>query len=99
MLLLMPSADRDAAVGRAISQQAPGGSRLFNTNEQTGYPPAIVRSKAEEVLKENFRWGVRRTIAGYEPTHMIPKARRPEACWVQKVGLLHRFILGLFAAT
>jgi len=50
MLVLMPSADRHTAVRRAISQQALGGSRLFNTKEQTGYPPAIVRIKAEEVL-------------------------------------------------
>ena len=40
-----------------------------------------------------------RTIAGYEAIHMI---RKGQACWSAaeaKVGLLHRFILGLFAAT
>jgi hypothetical protein len=58
-----------------------------------------VRIKAEEVLKENSRWGAWRPIAGYEPIHVIRKAKRPEVCRVQKVGLLHRFILDLFAAT
>ena len=50
---------------------------------------------------QHFRsfWAAWRTIAGYEAIHMI---RKDQACWseaVAKVGLLHRFILGLFAAT
>jgi transposase, IS6 family len=50
---------------------------------------------------QHFRsfWGAWRTIAGYEAIHMI---RKRQACWSAagaKVGLLHRFILGLFAAT
>ena len=50
---------------------------------------------------QHFRsfWGAWRTIAGYEAIHMI---RKGQACWSAagaKVGLLHRFILGLFAAT
>jgi len=43
--------------------------------------------------------GAWRTIAGYEAMHMI---RKGQACWNAagaKVGLLHRFILDLFAAT
>ena len=39
-------------------------------------------------------WGAWRTIAGYEVIHMI---RKGQACG--SVGLLHHFILGLFAAT
>src|SRR6476660_6814458 len=39
-------------------------------------------------------WGAWRTIAGYEAIHMI---RKGQACC--SVGLLHHFILGLFAAT
>jgi hypothetical protein len=39
-------------------------------------------------------WGAWRTIAGYEAIHMI---RKGQACC--GVGLLHHFILGLFAAT
>ena len=50
---------------------------------------------------QHFRsfWGAWRTIAGYEAIHMI---RKGQACWSAagvKVGLMHRFILGLFAAT
>ena len=100
------------------------------TDEHAGYPPAIVRLKAEETLDENCRhrpvqylnnvleqdhraikrrvrasqhfrsfWGAWRTITGYEAIHMI---RKGQACWSAagaKIGLLHRLILGLFAAT
>jgi transposase, IS6 family len=50
---------------------------------------------------QHFRsfWAAWRTIAGYEAIHMI---RKGQACWSAagtKVGLLHRFILRLFAAT
>ena len=45
---------------------------------------------------QHFRsfWGAWRTIAGYEAIHMI---RKGQSCG--SVGLLHHFILGLFAAT
>jgi transposase, IS6 family len=45
---------------------------------------------------QHFRsfWGAWRTIAGCEAIHMI---RKGQACC--SVGLLHHFILGLFAAT
>jgi hypothetical protein len=50
---------------------------------------------------QHFRsfWAAWRTIGGYEAIHMIHKG---QACWSAagaKVGLLHHFILGLFAAT
>jgi transposase, IS6 family len=50
---------------------------------------------------QHFRsfWAAWRTIAGYEAIHII---RKGQACWSAagvKAGLLHRFILGLFAAT
>src|SRR5271165_1395268 len=50
---------------------------------------------------QHFRsfWGAWRTIAGYEAIHMI---RKGQACWSAagaKVGLMHSFILRLFAAT
>jgi hypothetical protein len=47
----------------------------------------------------SFILGAWRTIAGYEAIHMI---RKGQACWSSagaKVDLMHRFILGLFAAT
>src|SRR6266436_3227434 len=107
--------------------QAP---RVINTDEHAGYPPAIVRLKAEEALKENCRhrpvqylnnvleqdhraikrrirasqhfrsfWGAWRTIAGYEAIHMIRKGQAGCSAAGAEVGLLHHFILGLFAAT
>ena len=68
--------------------------------------PKLVR-KDHRIIKrrvnasQHFRsfCGAWRTIAGYEAIHMI---RKGQACWSAtgaKVGLLHRFILGLFAAT
>jgi transposase-like protein len=47
---------------------------------------------------QHFRsfWGAWRTIAGYEAVHMI---RKDQACWSAvgaTVGLLHRFIVGMF---
>jgi transposase, IS6 family len=47
---------------------------------------------------QHFRsfWAARRTLAGYEAIHMI---RKGQACWSAagvKVGLLHRFIVGMF---
>jgi transposase-like protein len=50
---------------------------------------------------QHFRsfWRAWRTIAGYEAIHMI---RKGQACWSGasvKVGLLHRYLLGLLAAT
>ena len=50
---------------------------------------------------QHFRsfWGAWRTIAGYEAIHMIRKVQAYGTAAGAKVGLLHRFILGLFAAT
>ena len=46
-----------------------------------------------------FFWGAWRTIAGYEAIHMIRKGQAYGSAAGAKIGLLHRFILGLFAAT
>jgi transposase-like protein len=50
---------------------------------------------------QHFRsfWGAWRTIAGYEAIHMLRKGQAYGSAAGAKVGLLHRFILGLFAAT
>jgi transposase-like protein len=50
---------------------------------------------------QHFRsfWGAWRTIAGYEAIHMIRKGQACYSAADAKVGLLHRVILGLFAAT
>src|SRR5262249_8225407 len=49
---------------------------------------------------QHFRsfWGAWRTIAGYEAIHMIRKGQAWGSAAGAKVGMLHRFILGLFAA-
>jgi transposase, IS6 family len=48
---------------------------------------------------QHFRsfWGAWRTVAGYEAIHMIRKGQAYGSAAGAKVGLLHRFILGLFA--
>ena len=52
------SAKRDAPAAERFLAKALGGEnhpapRVINTDEHAGYPPAIVRLKAEEALKEN----------------------------------------------
>jgi IS6 family transposase len=49
---------------------------------------------------QHFRsfWCAWRTIAGYEAIHMIRKGQAYGSAAGAKVGLVHRFILGLFAA-
>ena len=50
--------------------------------------------------RQHFRsfWGAWRTIAGYEAIHMIRKGQAHRNAGA-KIGLVDRFILGLFAAT
>ena len=47
---------------------------------------------------QHFRsfWGAWRTIAGYEAIHMIRKGQAYGSAVGAKVGLLHRFIVGMF---
>src|ERR1700732_518052 len=51
--------------------------------------------------RQHFRsfCGARRTLAGYEAIHMIRKGQASGSPSAPGIGLLHRFILGLFAAT
>jgi transposase-like protein len=50
---------------------------------------------------QHFRsfWGAWRTIAGYEAIHIIRKGQARQSAPGGMAILLHRFILGLFAAT
>jgi IS6 family transposase len=50
---------------------------------------------------QHFRsfWAAWRTIAGYEAIHMIRKGQACRSAAGAKFGLLHRFIVDLFAAT
>jgi hypothetical protein len=64
---------------------------------RTGSAGPIIKLAANASLQRNLNPGWR-TIAGYEAIHMI---RKFQACCIgagAEVGLLHRFILGLFAA-
>ena len=94
--------DRLPSLGqtRCCGGRAPA-PRVINTDKYAAYPPAIVQLKDEGALKEHFRsfWGAWRTIAGYEAIHMIGKGQAYGSAAGAKVGLVHRFILGLFAAT
>ena len=54
------SAKRNAAAAERFLAKALGGEnhpapRVINTDEHAGYPPAIVRLKAEETLEKNCR--------------------------------------------
>jgi transposase, IS6 family len=56
------------------------------------------RVRASQHFRSFCFWGAWRTIAGYEAIHMIRKGQACNSAVGVKVGLLHRFILGLFAA-
>jgi transposase, IS6 family len=55
--------------------------------------------KSRVRASQHFRsfWGAWRTIAGYEAIHMIRKGQAYGSAAGANVGLLHPFILGLFA--
>ena len=59
---------------------------------------AIKRRVRESQHFRSF-WGAWRTIAGYEAIHMIRKGQAYGSAAGAKVGLVDRFILGLFAAS
>jgi hypothetical protein len=77
-------------------------------------PPPLSRQALNNVMEQDhgaikrrinasqhFRsfWCAWRTLAGYEAIHMIRKGQASESASAPRVGLLHRFILGVFAAT
>jgi hypothetical protein len=74
---------------------APCSISITSWNRITG------RSNVGINASQHFRsfWCAWRTIAGYEAIHMIRKGQAYGSAAGAKVGLVHRFILGLFAAT
>ena len=73
---------------------------------QYGYLNNVVEQDHRAIKRrvrasQHFRlfWGAWRTIAGYEAIHMIRKGQACGSAAGENVVLLHRFILGLFAAT
>ena len=103
----MINTDKEAAYPPAIVQLKAEGALEENCRHRPVQYLNNVLEQDHRAIKRRVRtsqhfrsfWGAWRTIAGYEATHMI---RKGQACWSAagaKIGLLHRFILGLFAAT
>jgi len=96
--------DKEAAYLPAIVQLKAKGALVENCQHRPVQYLNNVLEQDHRAIKRRVRasqhfrsfWGAWRTIAGYEAIHMI---RKGQACWSAKVGLLHRFILDLFAAT
>src|ERR1700746_3754400 len=99
--------DEHAGYPPAIVRLKSAGALVENCRHRPVQSPNNVLEQDHRAIKRRVRasqhfrsfWGAWRTIAGYEAIHMI---RKGQACWSAtgaKVCLLHRFILGLFAAT
>ena len=99
--------DKDAAYPPAIVQLKADGFLDENCRHRPLQYLNNVLEQDHRAIKRRVRasqhfrsfWGAWHTIAGYEAIHMI---RKGQACWSAaraKVCLVHRFILGLFAAT
>jgi hypothetical protein len=99
--------DKDAAYPPAIVELKAEGALVENCRHRPVQYLNNVLEQDHRAIKRRVRasqhfrsfWGAWRTIAGNEAIHMI---RKGQACWTAasaKVGLLHRFILDLFAPT
>ena len=80
------SAKRDTAAAKRFLAKALGGAnhphpRVINTDEHAGYPPAIVRLKAEEALEENCQHRpvqyLNNVLEQDHRGHQTPGARKP----------------------
>ena len=99
--------DKDAAYPAAIVQLKAEGALEENCGHRPVQYLNNVLEQDHRAIKRRVRasqyfrsfWGAWRTIAGYEAVHMIRKGQARWSAAGAKVGLLHRFILGLFAAT
>jgi transposase-like protein len=96
--------DKDAAYPPAIVQLKAEGALEENCRHRPVQYLNNVLEQDHRAIKRRIRasqyfrsfWRAWRTIAGYEAVHMI---RKGQACWSAvgaKVGLLHRFIVGMF---
>ena len=94
--------DKHASYPPAIAELKAGGILDENSKHRPVQYLNNILEQDHRAIKRRVRasqhfrsfWGDWRTIAGYEAIHMI---RKGQACC--SVGLLHHFILGLFAAT
>jgi transposase, IS6 family len=96
--------DKDAAYPPAIVQLKAEGALEENCRHRPVQYLNNVLEQDHRAIKRRVRaskhfrsfWRAWRTIAGYEAVHMI---RKDQACWSAvgaTVGLLHRFIVGMF---
>jgi hypothetical protein len=96
--------DKDASYPPAIGQLKAEGALEENCGHRPVQYLNNVLEQDHRAIKRRVRasqhfrsfWGAWRTIAGYEAIHMI---RKGQPCWSAvgaKVGLLHRFIVGMF---
>jgi transposase, IS6 family len=96
--------DKHAAYPQAIAELKADGVLHENSQHRPMQYLNNILEQDHRAIKRRVRasqhfrsfWGAWRTIAGYEAIHMI---RKGQACCSAEIGLLHRFILGLFAAT
>jgi IS6 family transposase len=99
--------DKEAAYPPAIVELKAEGALVENCRHRPAQYLNNVLEQDHRAIKRRVRvsqhfrsfWGAWRTIAGYEAIHII---RKGQAYWTAasaKVGLLHLFILDLFAAT
>ena len=99
--------DPDRPHSKTAQKPSEAAPRDHGTAKAQKPPPNAVLEQDHRAIKRRVRasqhfrsfWGAWRTISGYEAIHMI---RKGQACCSgagAEVGLLHRLILGLFAAT
>src|SRR6202030_4145891 len=98
--------DKDTGYPPAIAQLKAEGALEENCRHRPVQYLNNVLEQDHRAIKRRVRasqhfrsfWGAWRTIAGYEAIHMIRKGQACRSAAGAKIGLLHRFILGLFAA-
>jgi IS6 family transposase len=88
-----PPAIVELKAGRVLEEKC--------THRPVQYLKNVLEQDHRAIKRRHFRsfWGAWRTIAGYEAIHMIRKGQAYGSAAGAKIGLLHRFILGLFAAS
>ena len=88
------SAKQDAAAAKRFLAKALGGA-----NHRLEQDHRAIKRRVN--ASQHFRsfCAARRTLAGYEAIHMIRKGQASGSASAPGIGFLHRFILGLFAAT
>jgi transposase, IS6 family len=100
------NSDKHAAYPPAITVLQAAGDLADNCQHSVHYLNNVLEQDHRAIKRrinasQHFRsfWCAWRTIAGYEAIHMNRKGQAYGSAAGAKVGLVHRFILGLFAPT